>query len=88
MDLTELSTSNFYPVVFPNSMDILDCEIHSEGLSGNAAYNQNAIHFQFMAMGWSDTPRQFTILQYGVYDANEITIGCIADSSRDGAKCV
>lgn len=77
LDLSSLSTSNFYPVTFNCKSDILDCEIHSQSDSGSAAYNQNVIHYRQMAAGWSDTPQTIDILTYKNYDNNEITIGCI-----------
>lgn len=84
LDLTSLSTSNFYPVTFPVDDGILDCEIHSPNLSGSAAYNQNVIHYHQVCNGWNDTPHDLAILQYKCYDNSEITIGCIGAGSRDG----
>lgn len=81
VDLSSLSTSNFYPVTFAGMENTLDCEIMSPNLGGTAAYNQNHIHYRLLARGWSDTPRLFEILNYGVYDQNEITIGCIGYGS-------
>lgn len=83
VDLSSLSTSNFYPVTFAGMENTLDCEIMSPNLSGTAAYNQNHIHYRLLARGWSDTPRLFEILNYGVYDQNEITIGCIGYGSSN-----
>lgn len=77
LDLTSLSNSTFYPVGFKCGHDLLDCFIQSPGYSASAAYNQNLIHFQFTGSGWSDTPIQFSVLQYGCYSNDEITIGCI-----------
>ena len=84
LDLSSLSTSNFYPITFPkDEIDIpLDCEIHSPSLSGSAEYNQNVIHFRSIASGWSDTPILCNVYEYGVYATNEITIGCIATSNN------
>lgn len=77
LNLSSLSTSNFYPVTFEGLEHILDCEIMSPDLSGSAAYNQNHIHYRLLSRGWSDTPILFDILAYGVYSNNELTIGCI-----------
>lgn len=77
LDLSNLSTSNFYPVTFDCGNNILDCEIHSEGGSGSAAYNQNVIHYRQMAEGWTDAPQTLEIITYKNYDNDEITIGCI-----------
>lgn len=88
VDLSSLSTGSFYPVTFGASDNLLDCEIHSPCLGGAAAYNQNIIHFQMFAYGWSDTPKRFDVLQYGVYDGNEITIGSIGYGNTNGERCV
>ena len=88
VDLSGLSTSNFYPVTFPSSDLELDCEIHSPNLVGSAAYNQNLIHFKLIAQGWSDTPKRLIVLSSGRYEANETTIGCIAYGNEGGVNCV
>lgn len=88
LDLSSLSTSNFYPITFPATDLELDCEIHSPNLGGGAAYNQNYIHFKLIAQGWTDTPKRLVIEQYAVYDANEITIGSIGMGKRSGQNCV
>lgn len=77
LDLSSLSTSNFYPVTFDCGIDILDCEIHSQSGSSVIPYNQNVIHYRQMAAGWSDTPRTLQVITYDMYDNSEITIGCI-----------
>ena len=88
IDASGLSASNFYPVTFYPSDLELDCEIHSPNLGGGDPYNQNHIHFLLTWQGWSDTPKRFVILSYGVYDANEITIGCIGTGNQNGANCI
>ena len=88
IDASSLSTSNFYPVTFASSDIMTDCEIHSPNQSGTAAYNQNMIHFQLIAQGWSDTPKSFKILHHGVYSSTEITIGAIGSGNEGGMQCV
>ena len=90
INLTSLSSSNFYPVTFTASNNILDCEIHSVGGGGDLPYNQNVIHFQLLAQGWSDTPQHFNILTYERYaGGDEITIGSIGYGTRGGyGRCV
>jgi hypothetical protein len=89
LDLSTLSASNFYPITFgAGDFSVLNCEIHSPSTGGAATYNQNVIHFQLIAAGWSDTPKRFDVLQYGVYDSNEITIGCIGYGNKNGERCV
>ena len=88
IDTTGLSASNFYPVTFYPSDLELDCEIHSPNLGGGDPYNQNHIHFLLTWQGWSDTPKRFVVLSYGVYDAGEITIGCIGTGNQNGANCI
>ena len=83
LDLTSLSSSNFYPVTFYSFNtnlgvgEILDCEIHSQGGGSAQPYNQNLIHFQLYGAGWSDTPSGINILSYRCFDNGEITIGCV-----------
>ena len=88
IDTRSLSASNFYPVTFNPSDLELDCEIHSPNLGGGDPYNQNHIHFLLTWQGWYDTPKRLTVLSYGVYDVNEITIGCIGTGNQNGANCV
>lgn len=85
IDATSLSTEKFYPVIFDENKDtLIDCEIHSPNVSGSNPWNQNSLHFQLMSGGWSDAPRQFTLLQYNVYSYLEITIGSVGCGSRNG----
>lgn len=85
IDATSLSTENFYPVIFDEIKDtLIDCEIHSPNVSSSNPWNQNSLHFQLMSLGWSDAPRQLTILQYNVYTYSEITIGSIGCGNRNG----
>lgn len=88
VDLTSLSSSNFYPVVFSPSNTELDCEIHSPSGLNSAAYNQNYIHYLLTAQGWSDTPKRFVILSQGNYSNDEITIGAVGYGLRGGMTCV
>ena len=88
IDLSSLSTSNFYPVTFASNDLETDCEIHSPNLGGDNPYNQNYIHFLLTAQGWSDTVKRFVVLSRGVYDTTEITIGSIGYGNRSGAQCV
>ena len=88
VNLSTLDTTKFYPIIFEPDRIILRCEIHSPSSDGYALYNQNVISFRLLSQGWSDTPSSFSIDEYGVYDTNEITIGCIGKGYRDGRVCV
>ena len=88
INLNSYSASNFYPVTFFCNDEILDCEIHSPNKGGSEPYNQNVIHYQQMAAGWSDTPRTLNILTYNNYDNSEITIGCIGYGTRNAYEHV
>ena len=88
LDLTSLSESNFYPVVFSSQIPELDCEIRSTSSTASAAYNQNNIHYLLTSQGWSDTPRHFVILSQGNYDDSEITIGAVGYGLCEGMTCV
>lgn len=88
LDLTSLSESNFYPVVFSSQIPELDCEIRSTSSTASAAYNQNNIHYLLTSQGWSDTPQHFVILSQGNYDDSEITIGAVGYGLREGMTCV
>lgn len=90
ISLSSLDSTKFYPVTFTQSDNILDCEIHSVGGGADLPYNQNVIHFQLLAQGWSDTPKHFNILTYERYNGgDEITIGSIGYGTRGGGcKCV
>lgn len=88
VDLTSLSSSNFYPVVFISNYTELDCEIHSPSGLSSAAYNHNHIHYLLTAQGWSDTPKRFVILSQGNFSNDEITIGAVGYGLREGMTCV
>lgn len=87
LDLSALSTNIFYPVTFGTSRQLLDCEILSPSVSGSLPYNQNAMHFQLRALGWSDTPKQLEVLS-GQYDSSEVTIGAIMCGNQGGDRAV
>lgn len=88
LDYGAQSTSNFYPIFFfPNDIE-LDCEIHSDNVSSADAYNQNRIHFQLTAQGWSDTGVSFRILSRNNYSDSEITIGAIGYGAKDGGIAI
>ena len=88
VNLSTLDNTKFYPIIFESDYIILRCEIHSPSLIGNALYNQNVISFRLLSQGWSDTPSSFSIDEYGVFDTNEITIGCIGKGTKNGYVCV
>lgn len=88
LNLSSLSTSNFYPVTFGKGAWEMDCEIHSPSRGGAEAYNQNHIHFILTALGWSDTPARLLILSQGNFDSNEITIGAVGTGNQNGERCV
>ena len=88
LDYGAQSTSNFYPIFFFPSDIELDCEIHSDNVGGNNPYNQNRIHFQLTAQGWSDTGISFRILSRNNYSDTEITIGAIGCGDKDGGIAI
>lgn len=88
MDLSSLSSTNFYPITFEGTSDEIHCEIHSPSSSSSAAYNQNIIIFNLVSQGWSDAPKTLNITNYSVYDVNEITIGCIGNGTKGGCNAI
>lgn len=88
IDYGAQSTSNFYPIFFFPSDIELDCEIHSDNVSAADAYNQNRIHFQLTAQGWSDAGLSFRILSRNNYNDTEITIGAIGCGDKDGGIAI
>ena len=88
IDATSLSTSYFYPVIFPCSLKDLYVRMYSTSGSVNAAYNQNKLEFTFRGQGWMDAPNGLTVHFYSCYDAKETTIGCIAMGEAQGYKVV
>lgn len=88
IDYGEQSTSNFYPIFFFPSDIELDCEIHSDNVDAANAYNQNRIHFQLTAQGWSDAGVSFRILSRNNYTDSEITIGAIGYGDKDGGIAI
>ena len=47
IDATSLSTSNFYPIIFPTTQKDLYVRMYSTPGSSSAAYNQNKLEFTF-----------------------------------------
>lgn len=88
LDLRNLSTSNFYPVVIDTGYKFVEVEIHSEAGGASLPYNQNRIKFTISAAGWSDTPKSLFISEYNRYQANEITIGSIGYCTQSDYKAV
>lgn len=88
LDLSSLSTSNFYPVIFNEWTSFSDVAVNSQSLYGSDPYNQNRIHFLASFYGLSDTPKSLNILEYGCYETNEITIGCIGYGQREGGFAI
>ena len=88
LDYGAQSTSNFYPIFFFPSDIELDCEIHSDNADAANAYNQNRIHFQLTAQGWSDAGVSFRILSRNNYTDSEITIGAIGYGDKDGGIAI
>lgn len=88
IDYGAQSTSNFYPIFFFPSDIELDCEIHSDNVDAANAYNQNRIHFQLTAQGWSDAGVSFRILSRNNYNDTEITIGAIGYGDKDGGIAI
>ena len=88
IDLTGLSTDNFYPICFAPSRYELDCEIHSPSVSESDAYNQNHIHFMMTTKGWADTKPRLIILSQGNHTDKEITIGSLGRGLENGGIAV
>lgn len=84
INLESYPDTNFYPVVFSASIKRLHCYIHSNDRTASHAWNQNTIEFLLEARGWSDKPKRLTILNYGVHESDEITIGCIGYGTENG----
>lgn len=88
IDLSDLSSEYFYPVIMNALHYANDCEIHSPNVFGHSDFNQNMIHFLLTADGWSDTPKSFKVLSYGLYSTKEITIGAVGYGNTSGEHCV
>lgn len=97
IEMSDLSTSNFYPLIFHfnpgenanQHYGELDVSISSRGAGAADPWNQNYIHFSYTGNGWNDyQPYQLNIYHYGVYEASELTIGCIGMGTRNGNVCL
>lgn len=92
LDLTDLDSSTFYPVVLtPNQMNLsTDCEINSQSTIGADPYNLNRVKFSLTSKGVYDEKDTFTLWNAYNYDNNEITIGSIGHttSGRGGTGVV
>lgn len=87
LNLSSLSSTNFYPLVFtPVGFEHFG-ELHSPSLVGADPYNQNTVSFRWLTQGWSDTPPQLE-LTFGKYDASETTIGAFVRGDRNGCRAI
>lgn len=77
LDMSALSTDNFYPVFFYTINQFAEVAISSPQVLGTEPYNQNRIHFDISTYGWSDCPRTLNIREYACFSNYEITIGSI-----------
>ena len=88
LDLSALDKTKFYPLVCLSYTNFAEVAICSESGMSSAEYNQNRIHFDISTMGWSDTPFTLNIREYGCFENNEITIGCIGRGVHNGAWAI
>ena len=88
LDLSALDKTKFYPLVCYSGNDFAEVAIYSEGGMASAEYNQNRIHFDISTQGWSDLPPTLNIREYGCYENNEVTIGCIGRGLHNGAWAI
>ena len=89
IDLSSLSTANFYPVTFDTRpYDELDCWIRSRGASAADPFNTNFLHFLLLTGGNSDVPTRFDVLRQANYSDSEITIGAVGRGAHYGGRCV
>lgn len=88
LDLSSLDKTKFYPLVCYSGIDFAEVAICSEGGMASIEYNQNRIHFDISTQGWSDLPPTLNIREYGCYQNNEVTIGCIGRGVHNGAWAI
>lgn len=84
INLMSYATTNYFPIVWAPSDEMLDIELQSRNLSGSEPYNQNTLHIFVRTNGWSDTPCSYQILEFGRYENNETTIMGISRGSENG----
>ena len=84
LNLTDLDSSIFYPVVLtPNQMVLsIDCEINSQSTIGTDPYNLNRVKFSLTSKGAYDEKNTFTLWNAYNFDDNEITIGSIGHTTK------
>ena len=92
LNLTDLDSSTFYPVVLTPNQAVLsiDCEINSQSAIGSDPYNLNRVKFSLTSKGAYDEKNTFTLWNAYNFDDNEITIGSIGHttSGRGGTGVV
>ena len=91
VDLTDYSTSNFYPFVFNISRgyyEDIEVMIDSEGGGGNIEYNTNKLHFIARNGGWSDNGTYLYIINHFMYQNTEKTISAIGRGTQNGTFAV
>lgn len=88
LDLSALSTDNFYPVFFYTINRFAEVAISSPQVFSTDQYNQNRIHFDISTYGWSDCPRTLNIREYACFSNTEITIGSIGCGATWGGWAI
>lgn len=88
LDLSSLDKTKFYPVFCLSANNFAEVAIRSPQRFDIEEYNQNIIHFDISTYGWSDMPYTLNIREYGCYQNNEITIGCIGRGIRHGGWAI
>lgn len=91
VDLTDYSTSNFYPFVFNISRgyyEDIEVMIDSEGGGENIEYNTNKLHFIARNGGWSDNGAYLYIINHFMYQNTEKTISAIGRGTQNGTFAV
>ena len=88
LDLSALSTDNFYPVFFYTANHFAEVAISSPQVLDTDPYNQNRIHFDVSTYGWTDCRRTLNIREYACYSNTEITIGSIGFGATWGGWAI
>lgn len=89
INLSSLSSSNFYPVVFySNTVRTEQVTIQNQSAAGAAAYNFDVLSFEARAGGWSDTGTCLFIKNHFTYQSTEISLGSIVFGGQNGGFCV
>lgn len=88
IDLRGFPSNRFYPIVFPATLESIECFIYKTGGLASLDFNANSFHAFFRAKGWDDTPHSYQILENSMYTTLEQSIMTLCRGMNAGTNAI